>query len=133
MQKTTLRVPSDFRMRQPLSGNVRIPFLQRCRVSGPDGEQQGLICDLSTAGIYVRLDRLPDWGTVVHVTFDLFPGDPIPMQVDAEVVWQNVPEQPRVPDLPPGCGLRFVQTSPGDAARIAALVTASTSTSFFPA
>ena len=126
MPKPTLRVPTELRVKLPTSGRARIPFLQRCKVKGPDGrEHAGLICDLSTAGIYVRIDPLPEWHTVVHVTFELLPGDPMPMQVDAEVAWLNDPAEPRVPELPPGAGLRFVETSPEAAARIAALVKAS--------
>lgn len=133
MQKLTLRVPTDMRLREPASGKLRIPFLQRCVVSDPEGEQPGLVCDLSTAGVYVRLDRIPERGTVVHVRFDLFPGDPLPMQVDAEVAWRNGPDDRSVPELPQGCGLRFLSTAPEDAERVAALVKAATTTATFPA
>jgi hypothetical protein len=132
--KPVLRVPTELRVKHPSSGRARIPFLQRCKVTAPGGlEQSGLICDLSTAGIYVRMDPLPEWHSVVHVTFDLLPGDPFPMQLDAEVAWLNDPAEPRVPELPPGVGLRFVDSSPEATARIASLVKASiTGPTLFP-
>src|SRR4051812_19996842 len=120
----TIRVPTEVRVRAPRSGHLRIPFLQHCQVTGPVGDQTGLICDLSTTGVYVRLERLPPAGATVRVAFQLFPGDPRPLEVEAEVMWHNEPVAPRIPHLPPGCGLRFTQVSPEDAARIAGLVQA---------
>lgn len=124
MPRTAIRLPVKLYVRQPRSGILRIPFLQPCQLASASGEQTGLVCDLSTAGVYVRLDRLPPPGERVDVSFQLFPGDPLPLQAQAEVAWVNEPESPRLPDLPPGCGLRFLHMSPEDALRVSELVKA---------
>ena len=113
-------LPTDLKIRQPRSGPVRIPFMRRCVITGPLNRQQGLICDISTAGMYVRLHGELEPGTTVQVSFDLFSGEP-PVEAEAAVMWQNS-ESSRVRELPPGCGLSFLRMDPDDAARVAALV-----------
>jgi hypothetical protein len=113
-------LPTGLKVRQPRSGLLRIPFMRRCAIVGPMGRQQGLICDISTAGAYVRLHGELDPGATVQLSFEIFTGEQ-PVVVEAAVMWQNADPR-RVPELPPGCGLRFVQMSARDEARVAALV-----------
>jgi len=116
------KVPTTWKVKEPRSGRARIPFVQRCTVTEPRGECKALICDLSVAGAYVRLDPPPRRGATLGLSFHLFPADPQPVVATAEVVWRNAPDSPRVADLPPGCGLRFLDISADDSDRIAALV-----------
>ena len=120
-----MRVPTEWRVRQPFSGRVRIPFVQHCRVE-ESGRlvPGGLLCDLSTAGAYLRLHPAPRAGARLTLSFSLFPGDELPIVAQAEVCWLNVPDALRVPGLPPGCGLRFVGLEPHDLDRIQGLVAA---------
>jgi hypothetical protein len=117
-------VPTSWRIRQPRSGASRIPFVQRCQLVGPGGERAALICDLSAVGLYVRIDPAPPQGALFQVLFRLFPSDERPMRAHAVVAWQNPAGVPRVRDLPPGCGLRFLDLPATDAERVEALVRA---------
>ncbi len=117
-------VPTAWRIRQPHSGASRIPFVQRCRMHGPTGEREGLICDLSTIGLFVRVDPVPPPGALFQVEFRLFPSDEQAVRSYAVVAWQNPAGTPRVRELPPGCGLRFLDLMATDRERIESLVRA---------
>ena len=123
MAKTT-RVPTVWKVKAPRSGLPRIPFVQRCRLRDVDGEHDGLICDLSPAGVFVRMEPVLPKGALLGVSFRLFPSDEEPVRATAEVVWQNDPDAPSVADLPPGCGLRFLDLPEADSHRIDVLVRA---------
>ena len=114
------QLPTDLKLRQPWSGPLRIPFVRHCSIDGPLNRQQGLVCDISTAGAYVRLHGELEPGTVVWISFEILPGE-LPLVAEAIVAWQNV-EPRRIPELPPGCGLRFSSMSPRDAERIKSVV-----------
>jgi hypothetical protein len=58
-------------------------------------------------------------GTVVWISFEIFPRE-LPLVAEAIVAWHVEPR--RIPELPPGCGLRFSGMSPRDAARIKSVV-----------
>ena len=119
-----VHLPSSWEMRVPQSGQIRIPFMKRCVVSAAEGPQDGLVCDLSEGGLYVRLDPPPPAGTRVQIKFELFAGDGVPVLTDAVVMWQNTGESRRLADLPPGCGIQFTKVEAIDRARIASLVKA---------
>jgi hypothetical protein len=124
------QLPTGLKLRQPWSGPRRIPFVRHCSIDGPLNRQQGLVCDLSTAGAYVRLHGELEPGTVVWISFEIFAGE-LPLVAEAIVAWQNV-EPRRIPELPPGCGLRFSGMGPRDAARIKAVVEGYTTPSASP-
>jgi uncharacterized protein (TIGR02266 family) len=124
MKARALHLPANWEMRVPQSGQIRIPFMKRCVVAAADGPHDGLVCDLSEGGLYVRLDPPPPAGTRVQVTFELFAGDGSPVLTDAVVMWQNSGDARRLADLPPGCGVRFTHVDDVDRARIASLVKA---------
>lgn len=121
---TKLRVPAAWRIREPRSGLVRIPFVSRCRMEGIRHTADGLICDLSAAGLFVAMEPVPAPAEHFRVSFAL-PGDE-PVEVDAMVMWRNAGASPRMPDLPTGCGLRFLALPPEARGRIETLVKAYT-------
>jgi hypothetical protein len=123
---TKLRVPGAWRVREPHSGHLRIPFVQRCVLQGMQGTRDALICDLSAAGLYVAIDPVPEVETLFRLALQL-PGDD-PLDADATVAWRNVGPNPRIPELPVGCGLRFIDLSTRDRERIEGLVKAYTAT-----
>jgi uncharacterized protein (TIGR02266 family) len=81
----------------------------------------GVLCNISTLGVYVTLDDVPAVGETVEISFVL-PGGDQPVDAEGVVTWQNLEEPQRVECLPPGCGVRFTSLSPADHARIEALV-----------
>jgi hypothetical protein len=119
------RVPTAWRVREPRSGLSRIPFVQRCRLEGAQGPIHGLICDIGILGVYVSLDAVPQAGEVYELSF-LLPGGETPVAVQGRVVWRNAHSERRVKDLPPGCGLRFIDLLKQDRDRISAMVRAYT-------
>lgn len=113
---------SQVAVEQPFTGKVRIPYVAPCVVSGAFGIARGSICNLSELGVYASLDRLPELGASVIVSFRLPGSDSALFERAAVVAWRN-PETPgRVHVLPPGCGFRFVNLSPEDEGVLAILV-----------
>jgi uncharacterized protein (TIGR02266 family) len=99
-------VPMGLGATPPRSGNVRVPYAQRCRVRAGDGERAAVLCNLSVVGAYVTLDPPLASRERVNLAF-LLPGDAAPFRSDATVAWVNDDEPRRVDSLAPGCGLRF--------------------------
>jgi len=106
---------------QPTTGHVRIPFVTGCTLATPQGELRGSLCNLSTRGVYVAVDPVPDLDTSVLVSFQL-PDDDEPFERGAVCAWINSAHAPRMRALPPGCGLRFVGLSAADVARLEQVV-----------
>jgi hypothetical protein len=105
----------------PPSGKARIPFVAPCIFTGETKEFRGTLCNLSTLGAFVALDRLPRQGEKGTVRFGV-PGIAGDFKVDASVAWLN-PEYPRrMRALPPGCGLAFENLSPIDEAILTTVV-----------
>ena len=103
------------------SDKVRIPFVAPCVLSSPAGLSKGNVCNLSTAGVYVAVDPIPEAGAMTIVGFRL-PGMIDLFERAAVVAWRNPEGSGRVRVLPPGCGLRFANLSPSDRERLAELV-----------
>lgn len=108
-------------LRQPTSGFLRIPFVQRCELGVAEGRVEGLTCNLSQLGLYVHLASPPAVGATVALRF-LLPDGGTPVAATAAVTWSNQDPPAGVADLPVGCGLRFLEMAPADRERIAALV-----------
>lgn len=105
---------------------LRIPYIRRCVLRRSGRSIEAVICDLSVLGVYVTLpplllDDVPEPGEVVEISF-LLPGDPVPVEGEAAVTWQNPDDAGTVESLPAGCGLRFVSLRPRDHHRIEVLV-----------
>jgi Tfp pilus assembly protein PilZ len=112
-----------------LAGKQRIALCERCEfeLAGTGAFREGVVWNLSAVGLYlvVRTD-IPPLGAAVTVRLWL-PGDPRPLQVETEVVWCNPPSPVRgcgakALRFPPGCGVKFVEISADDQARIRARV-----------
>jgi len=107
----------------------RIACGERCDfdVDGETGTREGIIWNLSVAGVYLVLQSaIPDVGAAVRLSLWL-PGDPRPIRAQGEVVWINPPSPfkgcgANAPRFPPGCGVKFVVIAADDLARIQARV-----------
>jgi len=106
-------------------GAERIACGERCEfeVAGTEGTREGIIWNLSVAGVYLVLQTdIPPVDAVLRVRLWL-PGDPRPIQAETTVVWGNPPSPfsgcgANAPRFPPGCGLKFVDIPAADLARI---------------
>lgn len=101
----------------PKNAALRVPYLQRCRLTIAGDERSGGLCNISVLGVYVAIDPIPETGETIAISF-LLPGDPRPFVADATVTWQNVEPSESLDGLPPGCGLRFANVPPAELARI---------------
>jgi hypothetical protein len=103
----------------------RIACGERCEfdIDGVSGTREGIIWNLSVAGLYLVLQTdIPEAGAVIRVSLWL-PGDPRPIRAQGEVVWANPPScfsgcGANAPRFPPGCGVRFVVIAADDLTRI---------------
>ena len=108
-----------------VTGAERIACGERCEfeVAGTDLTREGMIWNVSVAGLYLVLHTdIPEMGTALRVRLWL-PGDPRPIEAEAEVVWSNPPScfsgcGANAPRFPPGCGLKFLDIPAADLARI---------------
>jgi PilZ domain len=116
--------PKDSEM-APDAAPERIACGERCEfdVEGVAGTREGLVWNLSVAGVYLVLQSdIPEVGAVVRVSLWL-PGDPRPIRAQGEIVWSNPPSPfkgcgANAPRFPPGCGLKFVVIAADDLVRI---------------
>lgn len=108
-------------MRQPHSGNFRIACVEPCTVTWDGRSYAASLWNLSVVGVYVVVGELPALATPVSLVFKL-PGEGREIRVAGRVAWVNPPASPsmgeRVLDLPPGCGVEFLDLRPEDRARI---------------
>jgi len=107
---------------QPFSGAKRVAFVQPCHVAAGGAEAEGTIRNISVLGVYLAVEPIPKAGEALRLRFDL-PEGAGTVEVDAEVAWRNTPQRRKVPSLPPGCGLRFIDLGDRDRRRLEALVT----------
>jgi uncharacterized protein (TIGR02266 family) len=91
----------------PYSGVTRIPYVQPCQLMTETGDARGVVCNVSTLGVYVAVDTIPPFESRVRVSFGL-PQTSEPFEVECEVAWVNPDEPMEVESLPTGCGLRFL-------------------------
>lgn len=113
-------------MTNAVESRFRIPYVRPCLLERNGHTIDAVVCNLSMLGVYVTFlphaaKDMPEPGENVRVCF-LLPGDPMPVDAEAVVTWQNVDDPGTVDSLPTGCGLRFVSLHPDDHHRIGALV-----------
>jgi len=70
------------------------------------------VANLSVGGFFAATEEPPGIGDVVTVQLRL--NDRAPITVQGKVTWINVPDRPRVPELPPGFGLKILRASFAD-------------------
>jgi len=115
---------------QPASGVQRVECSQVCEVSLGPQRSHGVVCNMSTRGLYLALAALPmpREGDTVSLTFSLA-NDPVPIRCEARVAWVNpsarLTESGAVAHgLPAGCGVMFTKIDLADKERIDARVKA---------
>jgi hypothetical protein len=106
---------------QPSTGFIRVPYEPPCLLTGPNGEQEGRLSNISVKGVYVTVDPIPNVGEMLRISFNL-PDDEKPVETDVEVAWRNTERDRKVLRLPLGCGIHFLSLGPYDRERIAAFV-----------
>ena len=102
-------------------GARRIACVEPCAIDGTPS-LGGFVWNLSTGGLYVVIDSLPEVGGKVRIAFSLTNEDK-PVRAEARVAWRNPPSTFRgrgskVFSLPPGCGLEFLVIDRADLERI---------------
>jgi Tfp pilus assembly protein PilZ len=90
----------------PRSGFTRIPYVQPCTLLTENGATRGVVCNLSTLGVYVAVDPIPLFESRVTVSFRL-PQMSDVVVLECDVAWVNPDEPMEVESLPTGCGLGF--------------------------
>jgi uncharacterized protein (TIGR02266 family) len=93
---------------QNFPATLRIPFVRRCTVSGPDKDTLGLLLDLSLRGVYVATDQLRTSGDQVLVKFQV-PGNVSVLSIAGLVAWVQKEKTHPVHGLPQGFGVRFMK------------------------
>jgi Tfp pilus assembly protein PilZ len=105
----------------PRSGHVRVPYMQRCQLMVAGVPQLGIVCNVSTLGVYVATDPVLPVGTGADISF-MLPRDPHRFESASTVMWRNSEERRSVDSLPPGVGLRFEALASENRARLERLV-----------
>lgn len=111
--------PSDAQDGAPseaVLAKIRIPFIQRARVTRAGEERNIFLVDLGLAGVFAEHDGPVPLGEIVQVEFRL-PGNEIPISAACRVAWfHESGETPK--GLPSGMGLEFVEISDADRGRL---------------
>ncbi len=90
--------------------STRVPTNMVAKVSSKTGERSAILYNLSLHGAYLITPRPTLRGGRVGVRAGLPSGE---AQVDAEVIWNNVPGNLRKANAPIGMGVRFVDMDAG--------------------
>ena len=106
-------------------GSERIALCERCEfeIAGSGEHREGISWNLSVVGLYLVVQAdIPPVGAAVNVWLWL-PSDPQTVRAETQVVWCNPPSPVKgcganALRFPPGCGLKFVDISAADLARI---------------
>ena len=97
---------------------LRIPFVRRCTVSGPNKDTLALLLDLSLRGVYVATEELRISGDQVLVKFQV-PGNVSVLSIAGLVAWVQKEKTHPVHGLPQGFGVRFTKLEPDEIRLIA--------------
>jgi len=100
---------------------TRVPFVAQCAIAGPFGVLRGRVCNVSSQGIFVAVDPVPEIGAKVIAAFPL-PGGEGLFERMGLVAWRNVEGPERTRALPVGCGVRLVNLSAADERRLQKVV-----------
>lgn len=82
----------------------------------------GIMDNISEGGVFIATFETAEVGSRVKLEFSL-PDDNPPVRVEGEVRWSRVHHQQSDGEVLPGIGLRFLDLSPADRARIELFVT----------
>ncbi|HSM13653.1 MAG TPA: PilZ domain-containing protein [Thermoanaerobaculia bacterium] len=100
---------------------TRVPFVAQCALAGPFGVLRGRVCNVSSQGVFVACDPVPELGAKVIAAFPL-PGLDGLFERMGLVAWRNVEGEERTRALPVGCGVRLVNLSAEDERRLQRVV-----------
>jgi hypothetical protein len=116
MDRAALQGTPDGAPSEAVLAKIRIPFIQRARVTRGGEEQNVFLVDLGLAGVFAEHDGPVPLGEVVRVEFRL-PGNEIPLSAACRVAWcHEAGDTPK--GLPSGMGLEFVDISDADRERL---------------
>ncbi len=94
---------------------VRIPFVQRARLSLRDERREAFLLDLGLEGVFVETREGLPLGAAVGLAFPL-PGNAIPIEASGRVAW--VRRAGGATGLPAGVGVQFVELREADETRL---------------
>lgn len=99
-------------------GRLRIPFVQRARLTRGAEREDLFLVDLGVAGAFAEREQPLPVGEKVTLSFPL-PGNDRPIHAVCRVAWWHGPGSRLVSkSLPAGIGLEFVEVSEEDRARL---------------
>ena len=96
--------------------NIRIPFIQRARLTQGGEDRDVFLVDLGLSGVFAEHEPPLPLGEEVRIEFRL-PGNEIAILAGCRVAWRHLPEEPPR-SLPSGIGLEFVELTDADRARL---------------
>ena len=99
-------------------GQLRVPFVQRARLTRGAEREELFLMDLGVAGAFAEREQPLPVGEKVTLSFPL-PGNDHPIRATCRVAWWHPPGGRLVSkSLPAGIGLEFVEISERDRARL---------------
>ena len=105
---------------EPESEQLRVPYVAAGRVLWEGGEEEAIVCDLSSRGLHLQLGRVPP--REVEVRFPLPDGGP-PVMARVAVRWFRRGVEEHAASRPlTGCGMSFVGLAASDRERIDRIV-----------
>ena len=101
---------------EALLAKIRIPFIQRARITRGAEDRDVFLVDLGLAGVFAEHRGPLPLGEVVRIQFRL-PGNEIAISAACRVAWWH--ESGETPKgVPSGVGLEFVEISDADRGRL---------------
>ena len=116
MHRAALPGAQDGAPSEAVLAKIRIPFIQRARITQGGKDRDVFLVDLALAGVFAEHDGPLPLGEAVRIQFRL-PGNEIPISAGCRVAWwHGSGETPK--SLPSGVGLEFVEISDADRLRV---------------
>jgi len=100
---------------------VRVPTHLACRVTVGEREKDTIVYSLSETGAFLATRRASMTGAKIDLAFR---PDGSPLEIQAEVVYANVPGNLQRPMLPLGMGVHFAEMERSDRKRMRNLISA---------
>ena len=111
-------VPAAPAPSEPVMAKIRIPFIQRAKVTAEGFGEELFIIDLGLAGAFVERSEPLPVGTRLGLEFVL-PGNEIPVRAQCRVAWWHPRGEALASKvLPAGMGLEFATLTEEDAGRL---------------
>jgi hypothetical protein len=128
MQKVAPVAPAEGLPAEPVLRRIRIPFIQRARVTAGGGSEDLFVLDLGLRGLFLERPEGLAPGQEIEVDFRL-PGNEIEVHARCRVAWWRPVAVPAPAaasggtagpkgTLPAGIGVEFVEMSERDAERV---------------